>query len=64
MRAITLALALIACTPSRATREACYAESEAHASRRAFAECRGSWDDCAARPAILEELARAERSCP
>lgn len=65
MNAVFFALLVTGCSASTAQREACYAKDEAHAAERVARECQGiAWEDCPARPEILEELQTNHARCP
>jgi hypothetical protein len=60
-----LVFGAVGCGASQAQREACYAAREAHATERAFAECRETgWEACPAKAGIQAELRRGEAACP
>ena len=63
MLALAAAVAVVVSACGHGEREACYANAEATAAHRAFVECPGKWSDCVARPSIMSELSRTEKSC-
>jgi hypothetical protein len=71
MRALLLALCLVACSAALppASRALCYAAADLHAQSRVDSECRigdagVDFAECPSQQEILDELQKAQESCP